>query len=82
MSRVKRDLTLWAMGILSAILFLGSIGAFLLYVPALAIAAVMTTLAGLILMFVLGFQAGRGAVRISRARKTQPSGLAQLSLHG
>ena len=72
---MKRDLTLWATGILAAVLFIGSIGAFLLYVPALALAAVMTTLVGLLLMFVLGFQSGRGAIRISRARKALPSGL-------
>ena len=82
MDHMKRDLTLWATGILGAVLFLGSIGAFLLYVPALALAVVMTILAGLILMFVLGFQSGRGAIRILRARKAQPSGLAQWSSHG
>ena len=79
---MKRDLTLSAMGILAAVLLLGSIGAFLFYVPALALAVVMSTLVGLLLMFVLGFQSGRGAIRISRARKAQPSGLSQWSSHG
>jgi hypothetical protein len=72
---MKRDLTLWATGVLAAVLFLGSVGAFLLYVPALALAVVMTTLVGLLLMFVLGFQSGRGDNRISRARKASPSEL-------
>jgi hypothetical protein len=73
---MKRDLTLWVTGFVAAVLFLGSIGAFLLYVPALSIVVVMTTLVGLILLFVLGFQSGRGARRILRARKAPPSGLA------
>ena len=68
---MKRDLTLWATEIVAAVLFLGSMGAFLLYVPLLAKAVVVITLLGLILMFVLGFQAGRGAIRISRARNAR-----------
>ena len=74
MGYMKRDVTLGATGILAAVLFLASIGAFLLYVPASALAVVMTTLVGLILMFVLGFQVGRGAIRISRARKARRLG--------
>ena len=74
MGHMKRDLTLWATGILAAVLFLSSMGAFLVYVPVLAKAVVVITLLGLILMFVLGFQVGRGAIRISRARKARRLG--------
>lgn len=79
---MKRDLTWSAAEILTAVLFLAAIGAFLLYVPALALVVVVSTLLGLVAMFVLGFQAGRGALRISRARKAHPHGLAQDSSQG
>ena len=78
---MKQVLTLWA-EILAAVLFLGSMGAFLLYVPVLALAVVMTTLVGLILMFVLGFQVGVRRIRISRGWKAPPSGLAPWSSQG
>ena len=39
-------------------LFLGTIGAFFLFVPLLSIATVVWILGGLMLMFGLGFQAG------------------------
>ena len=73
---MKRDLTWSAAEILTAVLFLAAIGAFLLYVPALALVVVVSTLLGLVAMFLLGFQAGRGALRISRARRAHPHGLA------
>ena len=74
-THMRRDfIFLWAMEILAAVLVLGSIAAFLVYVRALALAAVIATLVALILMFVLGFQAGRGAIRISRARKARGLG--------
>jgi len=73
---MKRDLTWSAAEIFTAVLFLGAIAAFLLNVPALALVVVVSTLLGLIAMFVLGFQAGRGVIRISRARKAHPHGLA------
>jgi len=41
-----------------AALFLGSAGAFFLYVPPLSIATVVLIVVGLMLMFGLGFQAG------------------------
>jgi hypothetical protein len=42
----------------SSTLFLGSEGAFFLFVPALSIVTVVLMLMGLVLMFGLGFQAG------------------------
>jgi hypothetical protein len=47
------------LSILLAVLFLGTIGAFLLYVPMLTIATVVTLLLGLGLMFALGMLTGR-----------------------
>lgn len=75
---MRQDLALTA-EILAVILLLASMGAFLLYVPALAQAVVVINLLGLILMFVLGFQAGRGAIKIWRVRKPRPSELAPWS---
>jgi len=42
----------------SGALFLGSAGAFFLFVPLLSIATVVLMVVGLMLMFGLGFQAG------------------------
>jgi hypothetical protein len=53
------------LGILLAILFLGSIGAFFLYVPVLTVFSVVTLLLGLGLMFALGILTGRRARKIS-----------------
>jgi hypothetical protein len=50
------------------VLMLGSLGAFLLYVPILPLAVVVTLLLSLALMFVLGVQAGRRRIRISRMK--------------
>jgi hypothetical protein len=61
-----------AIGVLLGFLFLGSLGAFLLYVPVLPFAAVAVVLLGLILMFTLGLQIGRGTLRISRMRRAMP----------
>jgi hypothetical protein len=72
---MKRELTLWV-GIAAAILFLGSMGAFLLYVPVMAVTAIVAILLGLILMFALGFQVGGRRIRISRRRKDPPFRLA------
>ena len=46
---------------------LGSLGVFLVYVPILPLAVVVTILLGLILMFILGVQTG-GRIRIPRRR--------------
>jgi hypothetical protein len=45
------------------ILFLGTLGAFFLFVPIMSIAIVTLILIGLALMFVLGWQAGRRRLR-------------------
>jgi hypothetical protein len=54
------------LGILLAILFVGIVGAFLLYVPALTVLTVATLVMGLGLMFALGILTGR------RSRKLSP----------
>jgi len=59
----------------SGALFLGSAGAFLLFVPPVSIATVVLMLLGLLLMFGLGFQTGaQGMVSFISA----PSGLPQV----
>jgi hypothetical protein len=77
----KRQLKLWrsactvncmkldfmvCLGILLAILFVGIVGAFFLYVPALTVLTSATMLVGLGLMFALGILTGR------RSRKVSP----------
>lgn len=54
------------LGLLLAILFVGIIGAFLLYVPVLSVLTAATLLLGLALMFALGILTGR------RSRKLSP----------
>jgi len=54
------------LGILLAVFFIGIVGAFLLYVPALAVFTVVTLVLGLGLMFALGMLTGR------RSRKLSP----------
>jgi hypothetical protein len=66
---MKLDL-LVCLGILLAVLFLGIIGAFLLYVPALTVLTVVTLLLGLGLMFALGMLTGRHWRRISPFART------------
>jgi hypothetical protein len=53
------------LGILLAILFVGIVGAFLLYVQTLNVIAVVTLVLGLALMFALGILTGRRARKIS-----------------
>jgi hypothetical protein len=48
-----------ALSILLAVLFMGTVGAFLIYVPALTVFTVASILIGLGLMFALGLAAGR-----------------------
>jgi hypothetical protein len=62
---MKLDLMI-CLGILLAILFIGVVGAFFLYVPALTVLTVVTLLLGLGLMFALGMMTGR------RSRKLSP----------
>jgi cyanate permease len=59
---MKLDLMV-CLGILLAVLFVGVVGAFLLYVPALTVLTVITLLLGLGLMFALGMLTGRRSRR-------------------
>ena len=61
---MKLDVML-CLSVVLAVLFLGIIGAFLLYVPALTVLTVITLLLGLGLMFALGIQTGRHWRRVS-----------------
>jgi len=61
---MKLDLVI-CMGALLAALFLGIVGAFLLYVPVLTVLTVVTLLLGLGLMFALGIVTGRRARKLS-----------------
>jgi hypothetical protein len=54
------------LAIFLGVLILGSLGAFLLYVPVLPLALVVTLLLSLVLMFILGVHTGRRRIRISR----------------
>jgi hypothetical protein len=56
-----------SLSILLAILFIGTVGAFLLYVPALPVFAVATVLLGLGLMFAFGLATGSRWRKASRA---------------
>jgi hypothetical protein len=62
---MKLDLMI-CFGILLAVFFVGIMGAFLLYVPALSVFTVVALLLGLALMFALGILTGR------RVRKVSP----------
>jgi hypothetical protein len=54
------------LAIFLGVLILGSLSAFLLYVPVLPLAVVVTLLLSLVLMFILGVHTGRRRIRISR----------------
>jgi hypothetical protein len=54
------------LGFLLAVLFIGAVGGFLLYVPPLSIITVATMLLGLGFMFALGLQTGRKWKKLSR----------------
>jgi hypothetical protein len=54
------------LAIFLGVLILGSLGGFLLYVPVLPLALVVTLLLSLVLMFILGVHTGRRRIRISR----------------
>ena len=58
---------------------LGSLGAFLLYVPILPFAAVVTILLGLILMFILGVHTGGRRIRVLRRKNASVSRVAEWS---
>jgi len=61
---MKLDLMI-CLSILLAVLFVGSVGVFLLYVPALTVITVVTLLLGLGLMFALGMLTGRRSRKLS-----------------
>lgn len=65
---VARCLTRIFLGILLGLLLLASVGAFLLYIPLLPLAAVVVILMALVLMFTLGVQTGGGFHGKNRAR--------------
>jgi hypothetical protein len=61
------------LGILLAVLFVGMMGAFLLYVPALTVITVASLLLGLALMFALGILTGRRWRKLSQfTHRTMP----------
>jgi hypothetical protein len=63
-------MTLRAALALSGALFLGSIGAFFVFVPLVSIASIVSILVGLTVMFWLGVQVGtRGMLVPERAEK-------------
>lgn len=64
---VRRIITT-AVGVLLGVLILGSLGAFFLYVPILPVAAAVTIMLALILMFILGVQTGGRRIRVLRRK--------------
>jgi hypothetical protein len=64
---VRRDVTLAALWLVVGLLLLGSVAAFLLLVPVLPLAAVVTVLVALALMFTLGVQTGSRGAWLRRA---------------
>jgi Na+-driven multidrug efflux pump len=65
-----KQLTFW-LGIIAALVFLASLGAFFLYVPVLSVMTVGTTLFGLILMFILGIHTGSRGTQIPQPAEQQ-----------
>lgn len=61
---MKRELT-FLLGTFTGGLFLAGLGAFLWYVSMVSLAAIVATLVGMVLMFLLGIQTG--------ARENQPA---------
>ncbi len=66
-----------AAGVLLGVLILGSLGAFFLYVPILPVAAAVTIMLALILMFVLGVQTGGRRIRVLRRKNAAGSRVAE-----
>jgi hypothetical protein len=60
---------------LLTVLFIGAVGAFLIYVPALPVFAVATVLVGLGLMFALGLATGSRWRKASRTHHDHFSGV-------
>jgi hypothetical protein len=65
------------LGVLLGVLILGSFGAFFLYVPILPVAAAVTIMLALILMFILGVQTGGRRIRVLRTKNASGSRLAE-----
>jgi hypothetical protein len=63
---MRQNFTAAALWTLLGLLLLGSVGAFLLLVPVLPLAAVITILVALVLMFTLGVQTGGRRIWIRR----------------
>jgi hypothetical protein len=63
------------LGILLAVLFVGIMGAFLLYVPVMTLLTVVTLLLGLGLMFALGMLTGRRSRKLSPFSRRLPGDL-------
>jgi hypothetical protein len=59
--------------VLLGILILGSLGTFFLYVPILPVAAAVTIMLALILMFILGVQTGGRRIRVFRRKNASGS---------
>ena len=74
---VARYLSIF-LGLLLGVLVFGSLGTFLLYVPILPFAAVVTVMVGMILMFILGVQTGGRRIRIFRRKSSAQSEVASL----
>ena len=62
---MSRQVTILAAFFLGALL-LGSIGSFLLFVPAISWISVTVVLLGMVLMFLLGVQTGARRIRITK----------------
>lgn len=69
---VARHLTT-VLEVLLGILILGSLGTFFLYVPILPVAAAVTIMLALILMFILGVQTGGRRIRVLRRKNASGS---------
>jgi hypothetical protein len=57
------------LSVLFGLLVLGTVGMFLLFVPALSLLSVVSILLALIFMFILGCHAGGRRIRVSHVRR-------------
>jgi len=67
---IKPHMFLIGLVVALGIVFAGTIGAFLLYVPVLTIFSVSAVLFGFLVMFGLGMQAGGRRIRVKRTKMT------------
>jgi hypothetical protein len=75
---MKLHMFLIAVVIALGIVFAGTIGAFLLYVPVLTIFSVSAVLLGFVVMFGLGMQAGGRRIRVKRTKMSPHIGAYRL----